>query len=683
MAAGVWFGRTFPRLLGVALLFAAAPVQAQTAPAPAAQGSAPATAGPAPNGPIPVEAFANLPFLSDARLSPDGTRIAARVSGAGIQNIGIWTLAEGASGTPQLISANGNDSFQWAGDSRLLITTSVAFGLSVGDTVYTIRIQRVESYDLQSRKRMVVGPGGGFTQDVIFVDPAGRYVLMTSQTFAQRSPNVLRVDLQNGESAEVQPPVRGVFSWFADAQGVVRAGVDYGERRTRLHYRPNAQAPLQVIETRRNLADDSVIDMVRFISDTGRGFIVTNAETGRFAIYDYDFTTDTRGAALFSHPEVDVSRGIFSDEGGLDGVMYEDDRPRVRWLNPRLEVLQQTIDRALPNKTNLMVNRSRDGNRTLVFSTAPDDPGTYYVFDNSRRRLEIFASPYESLIDRRLAPMRPLSYHSRDGLTIHGYLTVPLDRPERSLPLIVMPHGGPFVRDSWAFDPQVQFLASRGYAVLQVNFRGSTGYGRDFVSRGHGQLGSGMIADLEDGVDWLTGQGIVDRARVCIMGSSYGGYAAIWGAMRSPDRYRCVISFAGPSDLRAMVRYDRRFFTAQRYARQFEQQIEGEQGSDLNAISPVRHPELLRVPALIAHGERDVVVPVDQSRRLVRELQRANANIETIFYPKSAHGFTDAVESADFMRRVEAFLSRHNPAGIATAPPAAPAGGVSISPPSR
>jgi hypothetical protein len=320
---------------------AAAPASS-AAPAPAAATASP----PVPadrNGPIPVEAFASLPFLSDALLSPDGSRIAARVSGAGAQNIGIWTLADGAAGTPQLIAADGNESFQWAGDNRLLITASVMFTLSLDGARLAIRIQRVESYDLQSQKRAVVGPGAGFFQDIIFVDPAGGYVLMSSQTFAQRSPNVLRIDLASGASVEAQPAVRGVSGWFADAQGVVRAGVDCGERRTRLHYRVSAQAPLQLIETRRNLADDSVIDMVRFISNTDRGFIVTNAETGHFAIYNYDFRTDARGEALFSHPEVDVTRGIFGTEGGLDGVLYEDDRPRVRWLNPQMEALQRTI----------------------------------------------------------------------------------------------------------------------------------------------------------------------------------------------------------------------------------------------------------------------------------------------------------------------------------------------------
>jgi dipeptidyl aminopeptidase/acylaminoacyl peptidase len=343
-----------------------------------------------------------------------------------------------------------------------------------------------------------------------------------------------------------------------------------------------------------------------------------------------------------------------------------------------MERLQARIDRTLPDHTNLIVNRSRDGNRVLIFSTGANDPGTYYVFDQAARRMEIFASPYDRLAGRNFAPVRPVSYQSGDGLTIHGYLTLPPNAPERGLPLVVLPHGGPFMRDSWDFDPQVQFLASRGYAVLQPNYRGSTGYGRSFVERGYGQLGTGMIDDIDSGVDWLVQQGIVDAGRVCIMGASYGGYAAVWAAMRSPQRYRCAISLAGPSDWRSMLRYDSQLAVPRRYVREWRRRVRGEEQTDLDAISPVRHPERLRVPLLLAHGEQDVNVPVDHSRRLARALQRARANVEVVFYPKSGHGFTDAQEAADYLRRVEAFLRRHNPAGGPT-PAAAPSAGVSIS----
>jgi len=215
--------------------------------------------------------------------------------------------------------------------------------------------------------------------------------------------------------------------------------------------------------------------------------------------------------------------------------------------------------------------------------------------------------------------------------------------------------------------------------VLQPNFRGSTGYGRAFVEQGYGQYGGAMIDDMEDGIDWLAAEGVADRARVCIMGSSYGGYAAVWGAMRSPQRYRCAISFAGPTDLGAMLRYGSNLFIPRRYVRELRQRLRGEERIDLGAISPARHPEMLRVPLLLAHGEQDATVPPDQSRQLLNRLKRISAPVESAFFQKSGHGFTDAGEATEYFRQVEAFLARHNPAEA----PAAQSGGVSNPSPSR
>lgn len=637
----------------------------------ATQPTTPANSGAVPE-PIPIEDFARLPFLTDALLSPDGTRIAARVSEGGEKRIGIWTLSEGPEQTPRLIPASGGESFEWASDRRLLIQVTRLTIVVAGQTIMPVPTRRVGVVDLDANKVTPVGPSGSITQEVIFIDPHGRYILLSTLESIRETPGVVRVDLATGDTVEVQPPRRGVWSWFADDEGVVRVGVDYGERRTRIYYRPEAQAELRLVESRRNLADDSVIDAVRFTSNTNRGFVVTNSETGRFAVYDYDFATDTLGPVRFAHAEVDVIRAIFARNGNIDGVIYEDDRLRVHWMNPQMADIQALVDRTFPGHVNQIVNQSRDGNRVLIFSYAADDPGTYYVLDRAARRMEIFASPHPELVGRRLAPVRAVEYRSPDGLTIPAYLTLPPGRPERGLPLIVLPHGGPFLRDSWAFNSDVQFLASRGYAVLQPNFRGSTGYGREFVERGYGQFGTGMIDDIDAGVDWLVSQGIVDGSRVCIMGASYGGYAAVWGAIRSPQRYRCAVSLAGMSDLRAMLRYDARQLVARRYFREWRRRVRGEERIDLDAVSPLRHAERLRVPLLIAHGEQDTNVPVDHARRMVRALREEGIEVESVFYPKSGHGFTDAAESADYMRRVEAFLTRHNPADMGSSAEAPP-----------
>lgn len=659
--------------LGVVLLLVSPPLAAQQAPGPA-------------NGPIPIEALAAPASLSDPVLSPDGYRIASRLKAQDKDWIAIWDLRAAPGAQPRLFEEGGFDVrwLRWAGPNRLLIGIRVQRRLEGVE----IMVTRTIVLDANTWRAIALETGHGIIGDgVIFVDPAGAYALITTQATVDQYPNVMRLDLATGEASMAQRGIFGVWDWFTDNNGVVRAGVEYTERRIKLYYRAGPGQDLRRIATRRYPQDGSVIDMIRFTTEPSRGIVLTNAVTGRFAAYRYDFANDTRGEAIFEHPQVDVSSLIMGDDD-VAGVRYEDDRRRIQWLDPDLQRLQGTIDRALPNKVNLIVDRSDDENRILIWSSAANDPGTYYVFDRAARRIEAFASPHEQLIDRGLAPVRAVNFRGRDGTEIPGYLTLPAGRPERGLPLILMPHGGPFIRDSWEFDPWVQFLASRGYAVLQVNFRGSTGYGRAYAERGIGQWGAGMIDDLEDGVDWLVAQGIADGGRVCVMGASYGGYVALWAPIRKPDRYRCAISFAGVADVRAMLRYDRRQFAATRYSREWERWVQGEERSDLNAISPQMQAGRIRVPLLIAHGEKDRNVPVSHSRNLLRAITRARTggNVESIFYPEAGHGFSRPQDSADFLRRVEAFLARHNPAEVAApAAPAAPAAspGVSNPAPSR
>lgn len=612
--------------------------------------------------PIPVEHLSALPSIMGPIMSPDGTRAVARVMVGGRERLGLFDL-DAPRGTPPglLESENEIGWYRWAGNGRLLI------GISREANVVGFRLpfRRVVSYDIAAnRMSLIDARGQGFGMigdDVIFVDPAGAYMLLSAQPDIYSEPNVYRVELANGRMEIVQRGRPGVWNWFADEQGIVRAGVDYGERKMRLYYRRARGEEMRRIETRRNDRDESVIEAIRFVSDTDRGIVVTNAETGRFAVYDYDFATDTRGAALFEHPEVDVTLPIIGPGDRLQGVAYEDDRPRVHWIDPELARIQRSIDRNVPDKTNLILGQSADGNRLLIWSGGADDPGEYYLFDRAQRRMDGFARPYQELGDDNLAAVRPIRYRSRDGLEIRGYLTLPRDRGEQGLPLVVMPHGGPFARDSWDYNPWVQFLANRGYAVLQPNFRGSTGYGREFVERGFGQLGSGMIDDVEDGVEWLAAQGTIDPARVCIMGASYGGYAALWSAARSASRYRCAISWAGVSDFRALLRHDARAVVPRRYMREWRRRVEGEEATDLDSMSPLRQAARIGIPVLIAHGERDRRVPLSQSRDLVRALSGRGAAVESVFYPQAEHGFTRPEDQADFLRRVEAFLARHNP----------------------
>ncbi|MBV8687564.1 MAG: S9 family peptidase [Alphaproteobacteria bacterium] len=621
-------------------------------------GASPPVAAPEP---VPIEALAQIPFISEPELSPDGRHLVARINANGIQKLAVYDVDLPRDAPPKLIDSGGGAAwYSWAGNARLIL--GGAF-FAIAAATKSIKLTSLESYDLETGKTSPIQPAEGMlANQVAFIDPAGRYVLVSSYKSGGDSPSLWRVDLGTGAAVEVQRGKSGISNWFVDDAGNVRGGVAYSTTGWTI-YRQDASGQLRrASEGKFPKGAETAIDAIGILGGGDTGVIVTNARTGRFGVYRYDLNAQTIGEPIFEHPQVDVTKPQISADGRtVEAVYYDEDVPRVAWLTPELKALQAQVDRAMPGKVNRILNFSRDRNRALIWSGSADDPGLYYVFDRKARRLDAFAAPYDDLVERRLSPVKPVRYAARDGLSIPGYLTLPSGRDAKNLPLIVMPHGGPFVRDTFAFDPLVQLLASRGYAVLQPNYRGSTGFGRDYVERGYGQWGLKMQDDLDDGVSWLAGQGIVDRRRVCIVGASYGGYAALWGAIRNPEIYRCAVSLAGVTDLKAMLKYDSQLLSAPRYSKLWRQKVEGEEKRDLAAVSPLQQASRLNVPVLVAHGERDSTVPVDQSRRLVAALKSRGARVISVFYPRTGHGFSSSEESIDYMRRVEAFLELNNP----------------------
>jgi dipeptidyl aminopeptidase/acylaminoacyl peptidase len=625
-----------------------------------ALGAPPAAAAPPP--PIPVEALAEIPFIAEPILSPDGKRILAKINSRGKEVLAVYDLPTTADSKPRIVPYQGGLRwYAWAGSDRVLVGEQ-RFGLLLN--FLPLPISRVSRFDLKIGQSMDVGkPEGMLGDQLVFADPEGRFVLLAAQKDMDDTPSVSRVDLATGDAVEVQKKKAGIWSWFADSGGTIRGGIAYDEKGWTIYSRDPATGELRKGATAKLTGRESVIDSVHLLPGADRGVIVTNERTGRFGVYDYSLTALSVGEPIFEHPEVDVTKPVFTADGtAVEGVYYDDDKPRVAWLTPEMKKLQADLDRTFPGKVNRVVTISRDRNTVLLHSAAADDPGTFYVFDRKARRMEVFAAPHTELSGKAMSDMKPIRYRARDGLEIPGYLTLPLGREAKGLPLVVMPHGGPFVRDRYGFDPFVQFLASRGYAVLQPNFRGSTGYGRDYVERGYGQWGTGMQDDLDDGVAWLVGQGLIDPKRVCIYGISYGGYAALWGAIRNPDIYRCAASFAGVTDIRAMLKYDARMLSASRYSRQWRSKVQGEEKRDLAAVSPLQQAARLKLPVLIAHGDRDANVPADQGRKLVAALRQQGAPVLAAFYPQAGHGFGSSADAIDFMKRLEAFLEVHNPA---------------------
>jgi dipeptidyl aminopeptidase/acylaminoacyl peptidase len=271
--------------------------------------------------------------------------------------------------------------------------------------------------------------------------------------------------------------------------------------------------------------------------------------------------------------------------------------------------------------------------------------------------MEPIAFLYSGLGNFPLAPVTSLHYRARDGLDIEAYLTLPREQVAKGLPLIVMPHGGPAARDDMEWDWWSQYLAHLGYAVIKPNYRGSTGYGSAFYRKGEGQWGLAMQDDLIDAIDHLAAAGTIDPDRVCIVGGSYGGYAALRGAQRDGARYRCAVSYAGVADIAGMMKYDNKFIDSHS-RRDFHKRT----ASDFKAVSPINFPEQFSIPVLLMHGKRDLTVPVNQSQDMYSRLVKAGKKVRYVEQPLGDHHFSRYEDRLQFLQEVTAFLKANNPA---------------------
>jgi dipeptidyl aminopeptidase/acylaminoacyl peptidase len=611
---------------------------------------------------ISTDVFASLPVLRSPKLSPDGRRIVARnVADGKVRLIILDADKPGERGQVIPLGEAAIYALQWAGNRRLLITamaTSQVYGMNLP----YLRLLAVDT-DTGAARLVDAKSRGMLGGDVLYADPTGTWALVASQNTLSDYPSVKRVDLGTGIATVVEKAKTGVWNWYADDNGVVRAGMALDGRRYTVWYRDSASEPLRPLRGKVSKNDDdSTVD--RFIfGRTGNAWVVTNERTGKFALYKYEFASSSIAEPIFEHPTADIDNVIYEPlSGEISGLTYHDDRRRTVWLDPERKELQKRIDKALPNTVNNLTDWSDDGNRVMVWSSGGSDPGRYFLLDQKSSKMHPVVDPYPQIEPAQLAPVKAVRYVARDGLSIPAYVTLPLGREAKNLPLVVMPHGGPFARDEWSYDPLVQFLANRGYAVLQPQFRGSTGYGKDFVAKGYGQYGRAMQDDLDDGVDWMMKAGQIDAKRVCIFGASYGGYAAMWGAIRNQDRYRCAASWAGVSDLATQLRYDRKGFAATRYFKEWRTRVAGDPKFDLRTVSPLSFADKLKIPIFIAHGEADKTVPVTQSQTMVTALSKAGADVTSIFYKESGHDFGSTADYADFLKRLEAFLAKNNPA---------------------
>jgi len=615
-------------LSGSFLLYAAIAVPCVAAP----QGTEPKTvageAGPqeSPAGRketarLPLEVFAKLPLMEMPAVSPGGGRVASQLAIDGRQMLCIQVGAN----KPLLIGLGETEllDISWVNDDWLLARVGQAISW-MGEPLYATRVFSV-SIDGKTIKRLPREAAGQHASDVLWVarDGSPRILLAYQNSIFMDDnfwPTVAEIDVSTGRAKTVLRPRENIMSYFADADGAVRAAIHFNDsrRRARLLSRSDKQSSFQEASSADYKLDETLTVPRIFTAEPGKA-IITSAGDGFESVYEYDLATMELGKKLFSVPGYDIDDVISTQDGkGLAGVRYTDTQYRIHWFDPALAQIQTDIDKAVgSNRTARIVSLNRDRTVLLVHVSANNEPGTYYFYNLASGRMTLLAHINSAMVASAAAPVKTIRYKARDGVEIQAVLTLPANKAAGSLPMIMLPHGGPHVRDSEGWDWMTQFLANRGYVVLQPNYRGSSGFGSAFTEMGEGEWGLKMQDDLIDAVGWAVRQGIVDAKRVCIMGGSYGGYAALRGAQRDGATYRCAISYAGVSDLAAMMRYDGKFLYSNSAKAYWKEEI-----SDFSQISPVHFATEFSVPVLLMHGGKDLRVPVQQSREMAEKLEK-------------------------------------------------------------
>lgn len=627
---------------------------AQQAPAPAAN----------PDAPVPVEAFAELPFMESPKLSPDGTHIAAKVAINGVQQLVVMPVFIGDEKPTAMALSDKIDVNWW----RWVGTGWLAVGVGAQDKfegydIYVTRLIGVNAA-LTKANRIDWEHSGIRADDVLWSARDGSpRVLLSRQTGVQSIdqvyPEVVEADLSTGKTRRVVNGSTNVFDWYADGSGRVRMGYRYDDdrRRGQLLYRGADETLFRTIAVQRR-DDEHNIPLPQIFTPDGNAIAIDDSD-GYDAVYEVSLPDLKLGRKLYAAPGYDVDGVVSNHEhDGLAGVTLTDKYSRTAWLDPALKEFQDVADKAVGTRRAQIISCNADRTRFLIDIGSPSEAGMLYFWDTNADRMKRLAWNSQTLQGRLLSPVKTVRYAARDGTQIEALLTMPRHRlSARNLPAVIMPHGGPLARDSEGWDWWAQYLAEIGYVVIQPNYRGSAGYGTAFARMGRGEWGLKMQDDLNDALAWAAKEGIVDPKRVCMIGASYGGYAAMRAAQRDGALYRCAVSYAGVSDLAGMRSYDAQFLNGRALGDYWRART-----PDFKAVSPRFGAEQFSVPILIVHGKADMRVPVKQSRQMADALKQAGKPYEYVEQPLGDHHFSRAADRLDFLKRMKAFLDRHNPA---------------------
>ncbi|HYL42072.1 MAG TPA: S9 family peptidase [Ktedonobacteraceae bacterium] len=599
---------------------------------------------------IPRKVLLGNPVKTSPQISPDGTRMAYLAPVNDVLNVWVGTIGSEDYAPVTKDTERGIRFYFWARDNKHILYIQ-----DVGGN----ENWRLYATNLETRETRDLTPFEAVQTQVIDLDkhfPNELIIGMNKDN--PKVHDVYHLDLTSGELAQVARNPGNVAAWVTDTNFKVRAALamtpDGGRA---LLLRDDEQSDWRTILTW-NPDDAENSFPVSFTRDGQSMYLVDarNSNAGRLVKMDLA-TGET--SVIAEDAQYDVSNVLVNpDNYTIQAVAFN--RDRVEWI-----VLDESIRLDFDtlreiSRGNFAVTSRDNADRTWIISFSRDDgPVAFYAYDRQTRKVTFLFDNQPDLNKYTLAAMEPISFTARDGLTIHGYLTLPPKTEGKNLPLVLNVHGGPQARDNWGYNPEAQWLANRGYACLQVNYRGSTGYGKEFLSAGDSEWGGKMHDDLVDAVQWAIKQGIAEPQKVAIYGGSYGGYAALVGATFTPDLFCCAVDIVGPSNLITLLRSVPPYWSAllvSLYKRVGNPDTDEE---FLNSRSPLFKVDQIKIPMLIAQGANDPRVKQAESEQIVEAMKKRGIDYEYMLFPDEGHGFAKPENRLKFYAAAEKFLAKH------------------------
>ena len=610
---------------------------------------------------LPVEAFTSAPAIDKLKLSPDGTKLSMiQTLDTENEQLVLVKLFDLQSGEQKfLVKADSRDltiySVIWANNKQLLMRAAYAshrYGTPVTETrLMVIDVETGKNRSVingQLQRKLVRTPQ--FQSNIVDLMPADEHnFLLALDGFSYGSgTSVVKVNL-NGELHEMVAHARkDLYDWVADRQHRPRIALFRDDTRYEVQEKMLDTKEFRTLWQFEVFTEQEVWP-IGFDADPNILYVSAYHE-GKLAIFKTDLSAAQPTLQLVKADEnYDVPADIsYSWQDNKIIAIGEE------YVDSTYQAFQKAVDVALPDADNRIVSMSHDRNRYIIESSSATQPGSYLLGDRKEKSMTFLLNKFSQLDPELMVAKQKIQYTARDGLAIEGYLTTPLGYQTGVLPTIIFPHGGPISFDDEGFDYWTQFFANRGYAVLQMNFRGSHGYGFDFKQMGLQGWGLQMQDDVEDGTRWLIEKGIADPGRICIVGASYGGYAALMGAVKTPELYQCVVSFAGVTDVEDLVKSYRRFINYEVVKKQI-----GDDFDLLEQRSPLTHADKIQVPVLLIHGTKDRSVPVKQSEAMYKALKRKDKDVQYIELEDGDHYLSTNSHRLDTFKAMDRFLKQH------------------------